>query len=297
MTSTIEDPAATTAVPAPSHEDVSAALATYDPTAGTQGLVVADQVRRFQEFARVLSTSELLPDGLRGKPANVFMALMQGLDLGLRPMQALNLIDVIKGKPAMNAQGMRAQILAAGHRYRIVENTDERCTIAAHRKDWPDDEWPETTFTIEQAKQAGLAGGENWKKYPADMLLARATSRMAKAYFSDVTNGLSSVEELLDIAPQPTRSLAEVAAGRDQQPAAGAADAEVGADGAPIEDAVVVVVDEPDDDEIRAAVLEQARRRGEPAVETEGCVGCGALIPCDPPSACPGDTGGADATD
>jgi hypothetical protein len=262
MTATTEEQQREVPAPAePTHEEVSTAFASYDPGAGTQGLVVADQVRRFQEFARVLSQSELLPDGLRGKPANVFMALMQGLDLGLRPMQALNLIDVIKGKPAMNAQGMRAQILAAGHRYRIVENTDERCTIAAHRKDWPDDEWPETTFTIDQAKQAGLAGGENWKKYPADMLLARATSRMAKAYFSDVTNGLSSVEELLDIAPPAaTRTLAEVAAERekDKQPEQPAT--EVGADGQPVVDAEVI--DDADDEEIRAAVLAEAARGG-----------------------------------
>jgi len=246
MTSTI-DPAVEPV------SDVSTALATYDPGAGTQGVVVGNHVLQFQEFAKVLAVSELLPDGLRNKPANVFMALMQGLDLGLRPMQALNLIDVIKGKPAMSAQGMRAQIHAAGHRVRITEWTEERCVILGHRKDWPDDEWVEASFTIEQAKQAGLTGGDNWKKYPADMLLARATTRLAKAYFSDVTNGLSSVEELLDVAPvDRPQALATVAAQRDTT------GPDVDSTGQQIIDAQVI--DEVDDDEIRAAVEKLAHR-------------------------------------
>lgn len=251
--------------PAPPSADdkPSKAIAEYDPGAGTQGVLIGGHLAAFQEFARVIAISDLLPDGLKGKPQNVLMALMQGLDLGLRPMQALNLIDVIKGKPAMSAQGMRAQILAAGHRFRIVEHTDTKCTVAAHRSDWADDEWPEVSFTIEQAKQAGLAGGDNWKKYPADMLLARATTRMAKAYFSDVTNGLNSVEELLDITPSsgPRPSLGEVAAQRDAQPAEepGQPPAETGADGQPIQDAELVD-DDAADEAVRQNVLAEAAR-------------------------------------
>jgi len=213
----------------------SNAVATYDPTGGTRGIVLGHHVADFQEFAKVLAVSELLPDGLRGKPGNVFMALMQGLDLGLRPMQALNLIDVIKGKPCMNAQGMRALITAAGHEINVVEWTEEKCVIEGRRAGTSD--WRQASFTIQQAQAAGLTG-DNWKKYPADMLLARATSRLAKAYFADVTNGLATVEEVLDIAATPTKSLAEIAAARDT--------------------VAEPTVEEVDDDAIRAAVLAAA---------------------------------------
>lgn len=177
------------------------AIENYNPAGGSQAVVIGGHVLAFQEFAKVLAFSDLLPPGLAGKPANVFLALMQGLDLGLRPMQSMNLIDVIKGKPCMNAQGMRGLIIAAGHELNIAEWTDEKCVIEGRRAS--STAWREASFTIEQAQKAGLAG-DNWKKYPADMLLARATSRLAKAYFADVTNGLSTIEELIDVADGPS---------------------------------------------------------------------------------------------
>lgn len=176
------------------------AIENYNPAGGSQAVVIGGHLAAFQEFAKVLAVSELLPKGLHGKPANVLVALMQGLDLGLRPMQAVNLIDVIQGKPCVSAQGMRALITAAGHELNIIEWSDEKCVIDGRRANSTD--WRQASFTIEQAQKAGLAG-DNWKKYPADMLLARATSRLAKAYFADVTNGLSTIEELIDVADDP----------------------------------------------------------------------------------------------
>lgn len=245
-------------------------LATYDPNAGSQGVVVGEHVQQFVDFAKTLAVSDLLPDGLRGKPGNVFMAIMSGLDLGLRPMQALQLIDVIKGKPCLKAEGMRALILDAGHEINVIEQTDEKCVIEGRRSGSQD--WRTMSFTIGQAKAAGLAG-DNWKKYPADMLLARATTRLAKAYFADVTNGLSSVEELLDTSPAAARpSLGRVAQQRD---AAANGDGEV----------VDAVIDEDaNDEQVRQAVLAAAQG---------ACPECG-VTPAHSPAECLAGMGGAD---
>lgn len=186
-------------------------LAHYEPnTTGSVAIITGGQMDDFVNFAKTLAMSNLLPDALRGKAADVFMALMEGLDLGLRPMQALNLIDVIKGKPALKAEGKRALLQRDGHGFRIVEWSDEKCVVEGCRKG--ETEWHQASFTKEQAKKAGLTG-DNWSKYPADMLLARATSRLCKAYFADVTNGLATSEEVIDETPRP--SLGQVAAERE----------------------------------------------------------------------------------
>lgn len=237
-------------------------VATYDPSGGTQAVVIGQHVQQFVDFAKTLAVSDLLPDGLRGKPGNVFMALMQGLDLGLRPMQALQLIDVIKGKPCIKAEGMRALIVSAGHEIRVVEMTDEKCVIEGRRKGT--DEWVQASFTAAQAQTAGLSG-DNWKKYRPDMLLARASTRLAKAYFADVINGLSSSEELLDVAPAVDRpTLAQIAANRD----APAADAEI---------VDAVIDEEAEDEKTRQAVL---------AAAGEACPACGEK-PYHGPADCP----------
>lgn len=191
-------------------------LATYEPTlAGSVDVISAGHVEKFTAFAKTLAVSEFLPEGLRGKPGNVFMAMMQGLDLGLRPMQALNLIDVIKGKPGLKPEGMRALIHSAGHDWIDVEASELRCIIRARRKG--SDVWHEVTYTIEQAKNSGdFAKNANYKSRPDDMLYARCTTRMAKRHFADVINGLPSVDDLLDAEPEPVRpTLAQAVAVRE----------------------------------------------------------------------------------
>lgn len=187
-------------------------IETYDPTRGSMAAITGGHLHEFQEWAKVIAVGSTIPADLRGKPADVFITVMHGLDLGLRPMQALNLVYVVKGRPSLSAEGMRSLILDAGHELEI-DADPTKATIRAKRKGT--DRWVEASFTIEQAKKAKL-GGANWDSYPEDMLVARATSRLGKRYFPDITNGLASTEELLDGAEVTARpTLAQAAAERE----------------------------------------------------------------------------------
>jgi hypothetical protein len=46
-----------------------------------------------------------------------------------------------------------------------------------------------SSFTIQEAQEAGLLGKDNWKKYPSDMLFARAISRGAKRFAPGIFGG------------------------------------------------------------------------------------------------------------
>jgi hypothetical protein len=52
------------------------------------------------------------------------------------------------------------------------------------------------TFTIEDAKRAGLLNRESWQKYTKELLVARAISGCSRKVFPDVVGGLYTVEEL-----------------------------------------------------------------------------------------------------
>lgn len=186
-------------------------IETFDPTRGSMAAITGGHLLAFQDWAKVVAVGSTIPDALRGKPADVFVTVMHGLDLGLRPMQALNLVYVVKGRPSLSAEGMRSLILDAGHELQ-VEADEKKATVRARRAGT--DTWVEASFTIEQAKKAKL-GGANWDAYPEDMLVARATSRLAKRYFPDVTNGLASTEELIDGAEISKPTLAQAAAARE----------------------------------------------------------------------------------
>ena len=169
-----------------------------------QPVVVRDLNQQVQH-AKLLAEASLLPDAYRKQPANILVAMEMADSLGISLTQAINGISVIKGKPSMSAEMMRALVMRAGHRIKIDASTDKGCRILAARKEWPDDV-QEFTFTMEDAQRAGLASSDTYKRHPKAMLLARATSMACRAVFPDVLAGVSyTPDELADHGDQPSR--------------------------------------------------------------------------------------------
>jgi hypothetical protein len=156
-------------------------------------------------LAETIANTEMVPSGLRGKPDAVCAVILYGHELGLGPMQSLNTINIISGRPSLSPEGMRALVMSAGHQIR-VQGDDESATAQCHRREWAAEEWTSHTFTMADAQRADLVGkpGSSWKKYPRAMLMARATSEACRADFSDVIRGLSyTTDEVIDMTPPP----------------------------------------------------------------------------------------------
>ena len=152
-----------------------------------------------EELSRVIAGTEFVPTAFRGRPAAVGAAILAGREIGIGPMTSLQHLHVIEGRPSMSAQLMRALVQAAGHRIRVVESTSTRCVLAGQRRG--DDEGTTVTFTMDDAKQAGLDRRPNWAKYPRAMLVARATGELCRLIFADVLGGITlTVEEAGEIA-------------------------------------------------------------------------------------------------
>lgn len=145
-----------------------------------------------------LASTDFVPKGFRGNPHAVLAAILFGREVGLSPIAALQSLYSVDGRVGTYADMQRALVLSAGHEYRIVEQNASRCVIEGRRKD--QDEWQRFSFTIQEARDAGLTSKSNWKNYAPDMLLARATARMCRAIFPDAVHGMSTAEELEDIA-------------------------------------------------------------------------------------------------
>jgi hypothetical protein len=159
----------------------------------------------FARLADAISKTEMVPDTLRGRPDGVLAVMMAGFEVGVGPMQALQSINLIKGKPSISPELMRALVMQAGHQI-IMEVSDDRATARCHRVGWPSDQWSEFSWTMEDAKRAGLVrGGDSpWTKYPRAMLAARVTSEACRNVFADVIAGLSyTPDEVAEFAPVP----------------------------------------------------------------------------------------------
>ena len=156
----------------------------------------------------VVSTG-FVPPGLRGKPDSILAAIMYGHEIGMGPMRSLAMIAMIDGKPSVAAEADRALILSRGHELWVDEATTTRVTMVGRRRG--SSQTQSVTWTMDDAKRAGLAGKDNWRRYPRQMLTARATTDLARLMFADVIAGLGTHEEIegeivqLDEPPEPPK--------------------------------------------------------------------------------------------
>lgn len=180
-------------------------LALVNPTTDSWTAVLMDVVN----LAENISGTEFVPQGLRGSTPKVVAAILHGRELGLPPMTALAHTSVINGRPGTSAEVMRALILQAGHDLHIERSDSLVCTIRGRRSDWAEDRWTTVSFSIEDAAKAGLTQDKRTKEgktipsmyrlWPQALLLARASTILARMIFADVIHGMRSTEELQDM--------------------------------------------------------------------------------------------------
>lgn len=163
-------------------------------------------------LAKNLAMSNLIPADLRGKPSDVLVTMLYGQELGLAPMQAMQSIYVVKGRPTISAHLWVALARKAGHKVRVREETAESCTVEVERADDPGQP-TRVTWTIDQARMAGLLRNDVWKNHPAAMLYARAVSTACRRACPEIALGFGDESERHE--PEPERpTLQQVAAER-----------------------------------------------------------------------------------
>lgn len=161
-----------------------------------------------KNLATTLSNARTIPEALQKAPADVLAIVMAGAELGLAPMQSLRALVLIKGKPTLSADAMGALVKSRRDvcEFLVLESSD--ATRATYSTKRVGDPRPTTlSFTIEEAKTAGL-NGDNWRKFPAAMLRARALSAICRAVYPDLILGVYDPDELpaeeKDVTPPPT---------------------------------------------------------------------------------------------
>lgn len=157
----------------------------------------AMNIKKMLAEAKLYLASGFLPDAIK-KPEQVVVIMAVARDLQIPPMYALNSINVIRGKPCQSAELMRALIFRKHPDaiFEILEHTDKICCVKAAR---PNGKSQKFSYTIEQAKRAGLTSKTSWQQYPEALLLARVTSVIARAIFPDVLMGVSYTPEELGV--------------------------------------------------------------------------------------------------
>jgi len=162
--------------------------------------------RTFEEamrFASMLAKSSMVPRDFQNKPENVLVAVQWGREIGLGPLQALQNIAVINGRPSVWGDAMLALVRGSGMCAMFSETMEgegdaRRAICRTRRRDSQD--ITEGAFSVDDAKRAGLWGKSGpWQQYPDRMLKLRARGFALRDAFPDVLRGVISAEEAQDM--------------------------------------------------------------------------------------------------
>lgn len=154
------------------------------------------------KFSDMLSSSSMVPKAYQGKPQDILVCVQWGYEMGLAPMQALQNIAVINGKPSVYGDAAMALVQASP----VCEDVEEffegegtpnpvAVCIAKRKGRKP----VVAKFSREDAQRAGLWGKQGpWTAYPRRMMQMRARGFALRDAFPDVLKGLITAEEAHD---------------------------------------------------------------------------------------------------
>lgn len=196
--------------------------ATFLPVSNKINSLAPQNIAEAMTFCEFLSKSTILPTAYVGKPANVFVAVQWGMEVGLAPLQALQNIAVINGKPSIYGDAALALCKSSRVCEYVVESIegdgDKAIAVCkVKRKGEPEQE---RRFSMDDAKKAKLIGKQGpWSEYPKRMLQMRARGFALRDIFPDVLRGMITAEEAQDYPAHPVDITPSKPAAAEQPPA------------------------------------------------------------------------------
>lgn len=178
---------------------------------GSVAAIIPRTVEEVFRLATAISKSGLAPKGM-SSVVQCTVAIMTGAELGLPPMQSVQRIAVINGRPCVWGDAIPALLLSRG--FRMQEDVADECATCTITR--PDGQTVTRQFSKADAMKAGLWGKSGpWQQYPSRMLQMRARGFASRDGAADVLAGLYIAEEAADIIDVTPARKSSAAAKRD----------------------------------------------------------------------------------
>ena len=163
-------------------------------------MMVPESLDEAMKFAELIAKSDLVPKDFKDKPSNVIIGMQMGAEVGLSPMQSLQSIAVINGRPSLWGDGQLAICQVHPDFEWIKEEFDDKgtavCTVK--RKGYPEHVQSFSTQDVAVGGYDRKAGP--WQTSRTRMMQLRARGFALRDRFADALKGLASAEESIDIA-------------------------------------------------------------------------------------------------
>lgn len=161
-----------------------------------------------QRVAMVFSKSDMVPKRYQNNPGNCIIALEIAARIGASALLVMQNLDVIQGKPGWSSTFLIASINSCGKfsPLRYEENDKDGGSCRAWAYDLSDREkihgaW--VTMKMAEAEGWTTKAGSKWKTMPGLMIRYRAAAFFSRQFAPEVSMGMQTIEELIDVAPPP----------------------------------------------------------------------------------------------
>ena len=171
-----------------------------------------------EKRSAMLARSTMIPESFRNNPSNCLIALDIALRLQTSPLMVMQNLYIVQGRPSWSGQFLIACINKSGlfktplrFKFSGQENTDEYGCVA-YAIDKNGETLESTKITVAMAKKEKWWNKKDkngfeiskWQSMPQQMFQYRAAAFFARTYCPEITMGLMTQEEVIDIQPVPT---------------------------------------------------------------------------------------------
>ena len=165
-----------------------------------------------QRTAKALMTASVLPKEYTSNMGNMLIALDVASRLGMTPLEVMQQLYIVHGKPAWSSQALLGFILSSGE-YTSPDYAVERdksgkvisCTLKMIRtSDKKEVTGPVVTWVMAESEGWTKKNGSKWLTMPETMFRYRAISFFAKSMCPHITLGMQTREEIEDIGKDVT---------------------------------------------------------------------------------------------
>ena len=152
------------------------------------------------DSVNLLCKTNLIPKAFKGDKAKAALVACYGKKLGLGVLDSMNNIYDVHGKLSLHTDGGKMIVMKSGLCELLqVDWDDEKQEATAIVKRKGMSAPYQESFSLSDARVAGLINSPTWKKYPKRMCINRAIWFALRAIFSDILAGIGNAEEQYDI--------------------------------------------------------------------------------------------------
>jgi hypothetical protein len=158
-----------------------------------------------QRIGKAFAASTLVPEQYRNNLANCIVALEMANRMGASPLMVMQNLYIVHGNPGWSSKFLIASFNQCGRfsslRYEWTKDRTGCRAWAIEKETGERIEGPQVTMAMAKDEGWSTKSGSKWKTMPELMLMYRSAAFLIRTYAPEISMGLRTDDEIIDMGP------------------------------------------------------------------------------------------------